>query len=307
MINPASGAGTDYQVKIIVHYGSGVDYNDNTKSPPEGHVYVGGKCRTDFGDIRFTAADGETPLFYWMEEKVDGDYAVFWVRVEDDLSVNPVTIYVYYGNPSATTISDGKATFVLFDDFNDGVLDSMWTEYDFWGSGVTVTEENGYVEIVSNGTYSAGEIRVLLPSSMSNLAVDVKFMEPVRDNIEGFNVVLQDPSRYLYWDYYDKYDRYRIIDGTTQIAYKSAQMPTTTFWKSYFLLSGTRVQLIIPDGSIDISGTISASKNVESVALNISAKNVANMTARFDDFRVRKYVYPEPSHGAWGPEETAPF
>jgi len=87
VINPASGAGTNYQVMIIAHYGSGTDGGAD--------VYLNQHCRTDFGDVRFTKSDGTTLLDYWMEEKVDSDYAVFWVEVADDLSTNPATIYCY--------------------------------------------------------------------------------------------------------------------------------------------------------------------------------------------------------------------
>jgi hypothetical protein len=115
VINPASGAGTGYQIKIIVHYGSGTDSGSD--------VYLNGKCRTDFGDIRFTASDGVTLLDYWMETYVASGYAVFWVEVTDDLSNNPVTIYIYYGKSDATSISNGDATFLFFDHFEGTSLD----------------------------------------------------------------------------------------------------------------------------------------------------------------------------------------
>jgi hypothetical protein len=60
VINNATGAGTDYQVKVTVYYGSGSD--------SAGNVYLDGKCRTDFGDVRFTDDDGSTLLDYWLEE-----------------------------------------------------------------------------------------------------------------------------------------------------------------------------------------------------------------------------------------------
>jgi len=94
VINSASGAGTNYQVRIKVHYGSGTDSGED--------VYLNSHCRTDFGDVRFTDDDGATELDYWMEEKVDSDYAVFWVEVADDLSSSSATIYVYYGKSDAT-------------------------------------------------------------------------------------------------------------------------------------------------------------------------------------------------------------
>jgi hypothetical protein len=70
------------------------------------------KARLDYGDIRFTDSDGSTLLNYWQE--ADGR---FWVKVPSIPASSTKTIYVYYGNPSATSVSNGRATFVLFDDF----------------------------------------------------------------------------------------------------------------------------------------------------------------------------------------------
>ncbi|HDH43897.1 MAG TPA: DUF2341 domain-containing protein, partial [Thermococcus sp.] len=114
-----AGAVTDYQVKIIVYYGSGSSSGEV--------VYLNGKCRSDFGDIRFTTGNGETLLSYWIEEKVDADHAVFWVKVPN-IPANPgkTTIYIYYGNPYASSQSDGDDTFLLFDHF-ETFNSSKWT------------------------------------------------------------------------------------------------------------------------------------------------------------------------------------
>lgn len=69
----SAGWVTDYQIRIKVHYGSGVDSGED--------VYLNGKCRSDFADLRFTDSDGVTELPYWIESKVDGDYAIVWVRI----------------------------------------------------------------------------------------------------------------------------------------------------------------------------------------------------------------------------------
>jgi len=117
IVGSTAGAVTDYQIRIKVHYGSGTDSGED--------VYLNGKCRTDFGDIRFTDSDGVTELSYWMEEKLDGDYAIFWVKVPYiPASPDTAIIYIYYGNPSATTTSNGVSTFIRFTDFEDGVLPS---------------------------------------------------------------------------------------------------------------------------------------------------------------------------------------
>ena len=142
VINPASGAGTNYQIKIRVNYSNGTDSGEN--------VYLNTHSRTDFGDVRFTDDDGITELDYWMEEKVNGDYAIFWIEIPDDLSISNQTIYVYYSNPIATSTSDGHATFLIFDHFDDGDWSDRWlvemgqpSEFVESGSTLTITTPQG--------------------------------------------------------------------------------------------------------------------------------------------------------------------
>ncbi|RLG76802.1 MAG: hypothetical protein DRO12_03710, partial [Thermoprotei archaeon] len=94
-----------------------------TKPDYAGRMTTEGKCRSDFGDIRFTSDDGQTLLDYWTEEKVDDDYAGFWVKVSSiPASPNEVTIYVYYGKSDATSESSGADTFPFFDDFSANTI-----------------------------------------------------------------------------------------------------------------------------------------------------------------------------------------
>jgi len=95
-------------------------------------------CNDDFSDIRFTDNDGVTLLDYWMETKVDSQYAVFWVEVADDLSTVDQTIYLYYGNSEATTTSNDANTFLTGCDFNDGSTTGL--TINTAGSGTAVVE-----------------------------------------------------------------------------------------------------------------------------------------------------------------------
>ncbi|WNZ28675.1 MAG: DUF2341 domain-containing protein [Candidatus Bathyarchaeota archaeon] len=99
VINNATGAGTNYPIKIIVHYGPGAD--------AFGDVYLANKSQVDFDDIRFTDDDKVTLLDYWCESKYDSDNATFWVEIADSLSTVPVTIYMYYGNNYVARSDDG--------------------------------------------------------------------------------------------------------------------------------------------------------------------------------------------------------
>jgi hypothetical protein len=140
-ISAGVGAGTDYQVKVIV---------GQSLSSPAYNVHLGNKCKTDFSDIRFTASDEKTQLSYWIES-VSGSSpnktATIWVKVKDNLDSNSL-IYIYYGDSEAQTVSSGAATFDFFDDFekpfNTGIAAgvanaSAWQNtptYD--GSGQTI-------------------------------------------------------------------------------------------------------------------------------------------------------------------------
>jgi len=151
VINSASGSGTNYQIKIKVHYGSGSDSGED--------VYCNSHCRTDFGDIRFTDDDETTLLDYWMEEKVDGDYVVFWVEVADDLSSSSTTIFMYYGNSGATTTSNGGDTFLFFDDFNDLTSWSGDTSSFSVSSGILSTSSSMVMLQYEGANYSDVAIR----------------------------------------------------------------------------------------------------------------------------------------------------
>ena len=111
-----AGAQASYQLEINVHRAEGSDSGND--------VYVGTKCREDFGDIRFTEDDGESLLEY-APPTIDGGVATFWVDVEG-IPEGPGTIdiYVYYGKGDATSIGDGDATFIFWDDFTE---DRGWT------------------------------------------------------------------------------------------------------------------------------------------------------------------------------------
>lgn len=67
------------------------------------NVTYSSKMQTNFNDIRFTDGTETLPLYYEVDNKVDSNYAAFWVNVPvlntEELSN---TIYMYYGNAAAT-------------------------------------------------------------------------------------------------------------------------------------------------------------------------------------------------------------
>jgi hypothetical protein len=101
--NPSGSTLTNFQVKIAV--GSGFDFT---------------KAKSDGSDLRVTGSDGATQIPFWIERwNAVSQAAIVWVQLPS-IPAAGTTVYLYYGNPSATTASDGTSTFLFFDDFESG-------------------------------------------------------------------------------------------------------------------------------------------------------------------------------------------
>ncbi|OQB05190.1 MAG: hypothetical protein BWY21_02058 [Parcubacteria group bacterium ADurb.Bin216] len=98
---------TNHQVKMTIAYDSDM--------------------QTDFDDLRFTASDGQTLLNYWIESKTNSSTADVWIKIPS-LAIGSNKIYMYYGNPSVSTTSNGDNTFIFFDHFDGSVAStSKWS------------------------------------------------------------------------------------------------------------------------------------------------------------------------------------
>ncbi|MEM5802085.1 MAG: DUF2341 domain-containing protein [Candidatus Aenigmatarchaeota archaeon] len=130
-ISNSGSALTDYQVLV----------NLDTAS-----LISAGKMRSDCGDIRFTDSDGTTLLNYWLESGCNSASTKLWVKVPSIPASSTKTIYVYYGNPAATSASNLDLTFVyniFFDGFESGSLTSNWTRVSTNQGRIQVTSANG--------------------------------------------------------------------------------------------------------------------------------------------------------------------
>ena len=78
--------------------------------------------KSDFSDIRFVDSDNETLLDQFRESYTSETTSVWWIQV--DVPAAGKTIYMYYGNASASLKSVGADTFPFFDDFTGDL--SKW-------------------------------------------------------------------------------------------------------------------------------------------------------------------------------------
>src|SRR5659263_128279 len=147
--NPLPNGVRPYQLSLTLSNSAGT----NTAT----HIFLNGHAKSDFSDIRFTL-NNAIELPYWIESAATGKV---WVRVPDNGTVN-----IYYGNPSASDLSDGKSTFEFFDDFNTLDLGAnpvivptqSWENVGYlrWG---TIAYLNGiYYIYYTNGASSTSDI-----------------------------------------------------------------------------------------------------------------------------------------------------
>lgn len=284
-------------MQIKVYYGSGTDSGQT--------VYLAGKCRTDFGDVRFTDDDGSTLLDYWMEEKVDSNYAVFWVKVADDLSTVDATIYIYYGKSDETTTSNGTNTFLFFDDFDSS---TGWTLLE----GAVIT--NGYLQLAARNSpaYSCGykawtpvanyRFRFRLSTSTTNsyLRAQVRGVNAPTGN-QNTRSVAENPH-YRIGDYY--YNPLSVVGFSTQGGVGSSPLLNPARNSNIHTIE------VLKNGStfknyfdaLEATATDSTTETGTYVAFNYQW--AGNQPMYIYDVFIAKYVSPEPAHSTWGSEES---
>jgi len=140
--------GWDYRVAMILENSSQQVLTDQqlTFEVNTLQLISEGKMRQQGMDIRFLSSNDQL-LPYWIDETTYNTTATkVWVRVPYIGAATQDTIYMFYGNKSAPASSDGDATFLFFDDFNDAALDT-----EKWNScgGASIVESEGMLTIQS--------------------------------------------------------------------------------------------------------------------------------------------------------------
>ncbi|MCX7696868.1 MAG: DUF2341 domain-containing protein, partial [Bacteroidales bacterium] len=128
-----------------------------------------GKMQANCADIRITDADGCTLLNFWIEGGLNSSSTFVWTKVPSIPANGVKIIYLYYGNPSASSASIGQSTFLFFDDFLGTTLDpSRWITtghsgylpmfYTVSGGILTEWSDNQWRILAANYTSATNEL-----------------------------------------------------------------------------------------------------------------------------------------------------
>ncbi|MFH0839046.1 MAG: DUF2341 domain-containing protein [Candidatus Omnitrophota bacterium] len=290
-ITGSGSAQTNYQVEFDVTYDSDM--------------------QSDFDDIRFTSSNGTTEIYYWRETYTASTQATFVVEVPS-IPTGGTTIYMYYGNASVATTSDGGNTFLFFDDFDDNSFDTTnkWTQV---GTG-TIIEQNQNLSITSNGTnrvYARSKTSLSAPYKLECSAR--RTGNGAGDNIEiainwDGTIGGAAPCYYrIFAGYYAPYYN-SWAGGGTYLAIQEAVTATVytdflptyavildTSWHDYKIISRSN-----GDITIDFDGTeiLSASDSTPRTSgyIGFSSREAPTaLNSRYDTVRVSKFIDPPPA------------
>jgi len=157
-----------------------------------------GKMNSDCSDLRVIYQEEELP--YWIEPyTINSDATRIWVKVPHIEAEESITIYMYYGNPSATSTADPNEVFLFFEDFNsEEDFNARWEiQYNGGAGGYTFSTEDDVTYIEFYGT-SNGYTVWTKKSFSGNVAVDAR-IRAVDDNYD------HDLSFWIMQDWYHKW------------------------------------------------------------------------------------------------------
>lgn len=253
---------TDHPVLITLNL-SNFDYSD---------------AKTNGGDLRFVDEHG-VPVDHWIEVWNRSGDSRIWIKMPYLAAHDSASIWMYYGNQEAFSLSNGSATFDFFDDFDDGDI-SDWNNA---SGGI----EGGGSEIIASSLQSASppysaRLYGSRAGSWGTIVVDIYRTIYVPEGAKrvDLNVVHRYPGASAGTIYPEK-TSVRIND----VAKYGPSAANDTEWMSN------------STNSFSDRGQIKLGLRLERHGWNTGTE------AYFDNVRVRKYIGSEPS-SEMGAEES---
>jgi len=279
-----AGEQTDYQVLIELD-STNFDFN---------------LTQTNGEDIRFTDSGGDL-LDYWIEswDKLN-ETAKIWVKVPSiPASPDKTEIFMYYGNPSVSSASDGGATFDAYDDFESG--------FSGWGNHTADYAQSS--EQAYEGTYSVkktgvdGHDNAIVTKNISSSNCEVRCkgytgnsiqnrggicLNDASDSLKGIRIDIDAQNGYAMLASHDNDAHVDILVQETGLT-----VPPDGWFSFRLRYDGTTFygQIWNPDGSAyssELSYTTSQTNGYAGLYGYDSGWY-------YDLFFVRKYISPEPT------------
>jgi len=271
------------------------------------------KLRSDAGDLRFTDSNG-TLLPYYIESGINTASTKIWVKVPY-IPSGQLILFMYYGNPSATSLSDPNSVFDLYDNFTT-FNSSKWKVH----SESCIVYANGTLDMYCDGEFAGVSLisRSSLPSN-SSYVLTARMMSTVEsDDAYAYNAAVGFASNMTYNIFsvpYYKCDAslmhrsdsdLRLEDyGKAVYAQNGSYMPNTWYTVSLYYIKGKKLKAVFYRETKEI---FASSENQITLVLDKPScppnyvwlghapyPSGLPSHAYFDYIYVRKYASPEPS------------
>jgi len=310
----ATGAGTNYQVPLLIGESSGASgYNFHLEGKPAS--FPSGENAG--GDLRFTASDGTTLLDFWVES-VSGTtpnrLARIWIEVSADLGSNQ-DIYCYFGNSNATNASSIVNTSLIPDDINDNSLSSNWSILETTSS-CTQVETNNELQLTTpgGGTWQWSNVYWNALSRRLNDGLRIKWKMKFSgvdyvtlwftpditnantDNITNaviVTIVHVSPCR-----------RLGVRSANASLWSEASSISENQSYHEWELALTSSNALLKIDGIQKFSGAHGATWGTSQAYIRLVASSSSAITGYFKSLFVTKYVSPEPAFSSAGALET---
>jgi hypothetical protein len=284
-------SGWNYRKEITISSGSALTDYQISITVDTATLITAGKLLSNCNDINFTDSGGSTLLNYWIESGCNTSTTKIWVKVPSiTASPTDTTIYIYYGNSSATAGSNGVNTFILFDHFDGSSLDtSKWYNMSGYHNG-TISIASSIVTISGNSGGNYDNIQSVANAFTQNTTLEalIKFSN---DGVQGYmaggrDATINNQVAAVSWSGSPTKYWSNIIAGIETKATRTANF-STAYRKMRIDRNGTTSVIYYADGVLESTVTL----NVPIVDLQAAfyAKyntNVINIDYCF----IRKYI-----------------
>jgi PGF-CTERM protein len=295
-IKAADSGGWKYYKEITVNENSGkalTDYPVLVELNSANFDFS--KAKFDGSDIRF-AADGEE-LNYWIEEwDAVRKKAKIWVKVPS-IPANGVTkIKMWYGNPSASAVSDGDKVFEFFDDFERDEIGDEWEidpglsasiEYD--------SEKDGRVLVLQHSAGSWKSRSISKPIKVFNTPIVFSWRGKAEDWESSPICGFIDRNGNLSGNHFGYFGDHLQHYFSGQSYHEATDYRSTTWHQWNNIVKKNEMVTYLDDAYWRTITSKIDCLFFERIQLTARTHGISSVTAKFDDIIVRKYTTPKPT------------
>lgn len=312
LINGSTSLLNDYQIMInLSNQSASTDNFDFSKANSQGN------------DTRFTwlnASSGlEQNISFWIENWTSTS-ALIWVKVPNVTasSVANTTIYMYYGNPSSSSASNGEATFEFFDDFDRADSTDMGSKWSEYGDGNwQISSNRAYRPDVTTGRNDFAFARVsgsLLSVTDTIVESKINITAMSGDNsLLGIKARANTETSFGHRSYdFVRARGTQLLLVNPEVAViewiTTTEPPINEWWNWKLQVNGNTMRgKVWKVGEYEPSSWVleGTATTQASGYVGMGTREAHTAEAYYDDFRVRKYGLPEPNVLSVGAEQAA--